>query len=298
MHADDWPVEASMVQSLIATQFPQWANRRLDRLASSGSSNVLFRLGDELCVRLPRNPWAAEQLAKEQAWLPELAGRTTLSVPRQLAVGKPVDVFPHPWSILRWLDGEPLSGTEPFEELESAERLAEFIGELEDIDPAGGPAPGRHNVSRGAPLARWDRDTRAGISAMEGLIDTGLAASLWDDTLAAPEWDRPGVWIHGDLQTSNLLLVNGPIGGVIDFGCLGVGDPAYDLLPAWTVFGAVGRERFRSALDVDEATWRRGQGWALSFGVMVFSYFRTTNPGLATTARRTVDRVLDDARRR
>ena len=176
----------------------------------------------------------------------------------------------------------------------SATALAGFISELQAIDASAGPLPGRHNASRGVPLVARDRITRDGIAAMEGLIDTHLATIVWEDALSAPVWDQPAVWIHGDLHPANVLHRNGRIEGVIDFGCLGVGDPAYDVSAAWTLFDPAGREHVRDVLDVDAATWRRARGWALSFGVMVFPYYRDTNPGLVEIAHFTITQALAD----
>lgn len=295
MHADEWPIDRPLVERLVAGQFPQWADLSLTPVASAGTDNALFRLGDDLSVRVPRIPSAAEQLAKEQTWLPTIAGRVTLDVPEQLAVGAPADEFPWTWSVLRWLDGDIADPDLLTDQPGSAERLAAFITELQAIDSVGGPAPGKHNASRGIPLADRDHITRRGIAAMDGLIDTELATRVWDRALAGSEWERAGVWIHGDLHPANVLCRDGRISGVIDFGCLGVGDPAYDVSAAWTLFGPAGRERFRAALDVDEATWRRAHGWAVSFGVMVFPYYRDTNPGLVEIARFTVAQALADA---
>ncbi len=295
MHADEWPIDEELVRRLLAGQFPEWAELPLAPVPSAGTDNALYRLGGDLCVRIPRIPSASEQLAKEQAWLPVVAARVALDVPRQIAVGGPAGGFPWTWSILRWLDGDQADPSVLADQPGSAERLAGFVADLQSIDARNGPTPGRHNASRGVPLAARDPITRKGIAAMDGLIDGELASRVWDDALAAPRWDRPGRWIHGDLHPANVLAQQGRISAVIDFGCLGVGDPACDLLAAWAVFDADGRDHFRAALDVDHATWRRGRGWALSFGAMVYPHYRTTNPTLAELAAAAITQSLLDA---
>jgi aminoglycoside phosphotransferase (APT) family kinase protein len=298
MHADEWLIDDELVRRLLAMQFPKWVDLPRTPVASAGTDNALFRLGDDLCLRIPRIPSAAEQLAKEQAWLPVLQGRFAIDIPDQVAVGEPTDGFPWTWSILRWLDGDTAEPTRLTDQHGSVQRLAGFIVELQTIDSSDGPAPGSHNAWRGAPLEKRDTITRKGISAMAGLLDVDLALRVWDDAIAAPGWQGPGTWLHGDLHPANVLCRHGRISAVIDFGCLGVGDPAYDLLAAWTLFDATGREQLRASLSCDDATWARALGWALSFGVMVFPYYRDTNPGLVRIARSTIDQVLADARRR
>ncbi|MDJ0960202.1 MAG: aminoglycoside phosphotransferase family protein [Acidimicrobiia bacterium] len=304
MHADEWAIDAGLVRRLLGGQFPHWAELPLEPVASAGTDNALYRLGADLCVRLPRIPSASEQLAKEQAWLPVVAGRVPLDVPEQLAVGGPAEGFPWSWSVVRWLDGDQADPVRLTDQRGSAEALAAFIRHLQALDASDGPEPGRHNASRGVPLARRDKRTREGVVSMAGLLDAeyeghiwdaDLAMYIWDTAIEAPMWDRPGRWIHGDLHPGNVLATNGRISGVIDFGCLGVGDPAYDVAAAWTLFDRTGRDHFRTALDVDDATWRRAHGWALSFGVMVFPYYRQTNPGLVEIGLHTIAQALADA---
>ncbi|HUH06557.1 MAG TPA: aminoglycoside phosphotransferase family protein [Egibacteraceae bacterium] len=260
--------DAGLVRRLLSEQFPQWADLSIEPVASAGTDNALYRLGEDMVVRLPRVDWALGQVEKEQQWLPRLAPLLPLAVPAPLAMGTPSERFGWHWSVYRWLDGESAT-VEPIEDLDrAASELGGFVAALQRIDPAGGPPPGAHNVGRGEPLAIRDEATRAAISAIDRMIDIDLdivaVTSAWEAALGAPALDGPGMWIHGDLHIGNLLTADGRLSAVIDFGGLGVGDPACDLLIAWTLLCPDSRDIFRAALAVDDATWARGQGWALT----------------------------------
>jgi aminoglycoside phosphotransferase (APT) family kinase protein len=177
---------------------------------------------------------------------------------------------------------------------QAATDLARFIAALQRIDPAGGPLPGAHNFGRGVPLAHRDRRTREAIRALDGILDTAAVTAAWEAALQAPVWHGPPVWIHGDVSAGNLLAVQGRLSAVIDFGGLGVGDPACDLMIAWTLFSGESRETFRAALAVDDATWARGRGWALSWALIFIPYYVHTNPVGVSNAWRTIDEVLAD----
>ncbi len=297
MHADEVPIDAGLVRGLIDSQFPQWAILPLAPVHSSGTDNAIYRLGDRMAVRLPRRPGASGQIEKEYRWLPRLAAALPLEVPVPLALGTPAENYPFPWSVCRWLDGEN-AVVAPISDLGRVARdLARFISALQQIDASAGPAPGAHNSGRGGPLAMRDAETQEAIANLEGIIDARAASASWHLALQAPAWTRAPVWLHGDLLPSNLLLQAGRISAVIDFGCLGVGDPACDLMAAWTLLSADARRTFRAALAVDDATWLRGSGWALSFGLIALPYYLHSNPVLAATARRAIGEVLVDHRR-
>lgn len=297
MHADEADTDVALVRRLLAAQFPQWAHLPLQPVPSAGTDNALYRLGDEMAVRLPRIPWAIEQVAKEQRWLPALAPRLPLAIPVPLAMGMPGEGYPWQWSIYAWLEGETVRLDYVPNADQIAVDLAQFIQALQQIDAADGPPPGSHNSERGVPLAVRDSSTRAAIAELEGMVDTGAALAAWEAALAAPVWDAPPVWIHGDLQAGNLLVQEGRLCAVIDFGCLGVGDPACDLQVAWNLFSSQTRQVFREAMQVDEATWARGRGWALSVGLIALPYYKNTNPVLAGIARRAIEEVLAEHQR-
>ncbi len=294
MHAEEVPTDAALVRRLIAGQFPQWAGLPIAPVPSAGTDNALYRLGDALVVRMPRIPWATGNIDKEQRWLPFLAPHLPLAIPAPLAVGAPGEGFPWRWSVYGWLDGENATLDRLANPAQAARDLARFIGALQAIDPTGGPAPAPGTFGRGIPLAERDAGTREAIAACRGMIDTGAATAAWEAALAAPPWQGPPVWLHGDLQSGNLLARHGRLTAVIDFGALVVGDPACDLMVAWNLFTAGPRAAFREALAVDDATWARGRGWALSPAVVALPYYRETNPGLAAIARHAIAEALAD----
>lgn len=294
MHDDEVGTDVALVGRLVAAQFPQWVDLPIEPVRSAGTDNALYRLGDAMVVRLPRIHWAVGQVEKEQEWLPRLAPLLPLAIPVPLAKGMPAEGYPWKWSVYPWLEGENATSERITDPGRAASDLARFVLALQRIDPTGGPPPGEYNAFRGVPLATRDAETRAAIASLHGAIDAGAVTAAWEDALCAPEWQRPPVWIHGDLQSGNLLAVGGRLSAVIDFGCLGVGDPACDVMPAWTLFSAEARSVFRSALHVDDATWARGRGWALSFGLIALPYYEDTNPVLAGIARHAIAEVLAD----
>jgi aminoglycoside phosphotransferase (APT) family kinase protein len=287
MHADEVDTDASLVRRLLKGQFPQWADLPIQRIESAGTDNAIYRLGDDMAVRLPRIHWAIEQVDKEHRWLPRIAPLLPLAIPDPLAKGAPGEGYPWDWSIQRWLEGENATVEAPADLRQAATGLAKFIIALQRIDPTGGPPAGR-----GVPLVLRDAAMRAAIAEVRGLLDADAVTAAWEAALEAPEWDRPPVWVHGDLLPGNLLVERGRLSAVIDFGGLGVGDPACDLMIAWSLFSGESREVFRAALGVDNATWVRGRGHALSQAIIFIPYYLDTNPAGVRIARRVVDEVL------
>jgi aminoglycoside phosphotransferase (APT) family kinase protein len=289
MHADEIDTDVSLVRRLLAGQFPQWAGLAVEPVESAGTDNAIYRVGDDLAVRLPRVERVTSQIEKEHRWLPRLAPHLPLAVPVPLALGAPAEGYPWRWSVSPWLEGE-IATVERIDDLRrAAADLAEFVNALQRIDPTGGP-----RSSRGEPLARRDRETRAALAALAGKLDTDAVTGAWEAALAAPPWDGPPVWTHGDLYDGNLLARNGRLAAVIDFGVLGVGDPACELIVVWSLFSGESREAFREALAVDDATWARGRGWALSVGLLALPYYETTNPVMVANSLRRIGQVLAD----
>jgi aminoglycoside phosphotransferase (APT) family kinase protein len=250
-----------------------------------------------MVVRLPRILGATGQVEKEHQWLPRLAPFLPLAIPVPIAKGIPAEGYPWHWSVYRWLEGETATVERISDPRQAATELAQFVAALQRIDPAGGPAPGTHNSFRGAPLAQRDDETRTAIATLRGTLDADSATAAWEAALQAPSWQGPAVWLHGDLLAANLLAHHGRLSAVIDFGCLGVGDPACDVMVAWTYLSAETRDVFRAALPVDDATWARGRGWALSFGLIALPYYQRTNPVLAGIGRYAIDEALADHER-
>jgi len=284
MHENERPTDAALVRRLLAEQFPEWTDLSIEPVSSSGTVNALYRLGDDMLVRLPRMDWGAGGLAREREWLPRLAPLLPAPVPVPLAQGAPSQEFPREWGVYPWLEGEHPNGDA------DAESLAAFVAALHAIELDGGPP-----TRRGRSLAEVQgEDARAALLELDGLIDVRAATAAWEEALAAPVWDAPPVWIHGDLLPGNLLVRDGSLTGVIDWGGVGVGDPACDMVAAWGALSAGSREVFRRALDVDDATWARGRGWALSIGLIALPYYVDTNPVFAETARVLIREVLED----
>jgi len=294
MHADEVETSAGLLERLLAAQFPEWAGLPIERVESYGTDHDIYRLGDRLAARLPRIGWATAQAAKEAEWLPKLAPQVPLALPVQLAMGQPAEGYPFGWSVYEWLPGENANGT--IADLDQAAvDLAEFIQALRRADATNAhPRPAR---GRGAPLAELDGLARASIAALGDRIDCDLATRSWEESLAAPAWSGQEVWVHGDLLPGNLLVVDGRLSAVIDFGGLNVGDPACDLQPAWNVFDRGNRARFRSELGADDASWLRGRGWALYQAVSALAYYWDTNPGMIRQASHALAQILADASR-
>jgi aminoglycoside phosphotransferase (APT) family kinase protein len=290
MHADEVDTDPRLVRRLLAAQFPQWAGLSVRPVPSAGTDNALYRLGSDLAVRLPRIDWAVDDVAKEQRWLPLLAAHLPLAVPVPVGEGRPGEGYPWPWSVYRWLPGEDAAGGGLRDLAGAATDLARFVTALHRI-PAPGPLD-TTSTSRGVPLALRDAATRAAIDALAGSVDRGAVTDAWEAALAAPVWNGPPVWVHGDLTPGNLLVERGRLSAVIDFGALNVGDPAVDLLPAWNLVPAGVRQVYRAALGVDDATWERGLGWALSVALIALPYYRHTNPAITASSLLVIDQVL------
>lgn len=287
-HADEVETDVALVRRLLEEQFPEWAGLPLRPVAESGTVNALYRLGDELAVRIPRNrPSSWSGLDRELDWLPRLARLLPIQVPAPVARGRPSDEYAHEWGIFEWLPGEnPAPGDVPDT---LAEELAHFVRALHGVELEGGPPPARRSRDR------MDEFTRENLRALEGEIDTATAEALWEESLAVPEWAPPPVWIHCDLMPGNLLLRDGHLSAVIDWEGAGMGDPAVDLIVAWNVLPPSGRRIFRDAVGYDEDTWARGRAWALATGLGGIPYYRETFPAFAANSRRTVEQVLEDA---
>ena len=291
LHLDELDTDDTLVRRLLAAQFPQWAELPVRALAVGGTDNAIYRLGAELSVRLPRRRGAgAGWLNKEFAWLPRLAPLLPFSIPTPLARGVAGEGYSNEWAVYNWLDGEDAASAH-LDLPHAAVDLAELLAALQRIDPAGGPVPG----GRGGPLLPRDEATRAGIAALGDAIDAVAVTAAWETALAAPNWDGPPVWIHGDLDARNLLVQDGRITGVIDWGSACVGDPACDVKVAWAVLDAETRPLFRDRLGIDDATWARGRGWALSQAMVALPYYLHTYPALVEQSWRWLSETLADS---
>jgi len=287
-------IDEHLARRLVDQQFPQWAGLPVRRVDHDGWDNRTFRLGDRMTVRLPSGPWYALQVGKEQRWLPQLAPQLPLPIPVPLARGEPADGYPYPWSVYGWLDGEIATHAEIADLTAFATAVAGFLAALRRVDATGGPGPGEHNFFRGGPLTTYAEETVEAIAALGGEIDGEAAMRVWEDAVAA-RWEGDPVWFHGDVATGNLLVRDGRLAAVIDFGTSGVGDPSCDMVIAWTLFEGASRAAFRSTLGVDDATWSRGRGWALWKALITLvGHLREGNTKGEALARRDIDRVVAD----
>lgn len=287
MHADEAEIDAPLVRRLIARQFPEWAGLPVERLESAGTENAMFRLGCDLVVRLPRHPGAVGSIEHEQCWLSLLEPLLPVAVPEPLGRGGADEEFPWPWSVYGWLDGRnpAVDALEAPETL--ARELAGFIRALRRVDAGNGPSH-----ARAVPLSARDTHTRAALAQLTGAVNTAAVTALWEEAVRAPEHTGPPVWAHADLSPGNVLVSEGRLSAVIDFGCAGVGDPAVDLIVAWNLLPAGVRDIFREAVGADDAEWARGRGWALSISLIQLPYYWETNPVLAANSRHVIREIL------
>jgi aminoglycoside phosphotransferase (APT) family kinase protein len=289
-------IDEMLVRGLVDAQFPHWSHLPIRPVAAGGWNNKTFHLGNHMLVRLPSAAAYAAQVQKEQRWLPILAPLLPLPIPTPLALGMPANGYPWKWSIYEWIDGE-VALPECITDLRDfATCLARFLVELQGIDTAGGPAPGLHNFYRGGPLLTYDAQTRQAIAVLKDKINVDAVTEIWNAALNAP-WHGKPVWIHGDVSLGNLLVREGRLSAVIDFGILGVGDPACDLAIAWTLFQDNSREAFRVTLKLDADTWARGRGWTLWKALILAAGLSNSNAIEAANPWRIIDEVIADHRR-
>ena len=287
-------IDSALVGRLLAAQFPQWAELPLALVEQGGSDHIIHRLGETMSVRLPRSDWADGEATKQHTWLRQLAPRLPLPVPEPLGLGTPGCGYQWSWSVTRWLDGTTATVEGLTDPNLTARQLAEFLRALYEIPPAGELVPGAHPELVRAPLADRDKATRAAIEAVAGVFDAAAMTEVWDNALHAPAWEREPVWCHGDFHTGNLLTADGRLSAVIDFGGVGMGDPACDLVIAYTLLSATTRPVFRSVLGPDDATWTRGMGWALATGLNAYTSHAATDPHVARQTTRQLTEVLTE----
>jgi len=264
---DALTIDETLVAGLVADQFPEWAGLPVRAVVPGGNDNRTFRLGDRLAARLPSAPGYAAGIEKEQRWLPVIAQHTPLPVPVPVAVGAPGRGYPFAWSVNRWMPGETAQAGGVDDLVGFAVDLARFLRALQTVPTEGAPPAGEHSFWRGAGLEHYDDETRRAIDALGDRIDGARALALWEHGLDAT-WRGEPVWFHGDVSSGNLLVNDGKLSGVIDFGTSGVGDPACDLYIGWTFLSSEARRAFRLGLDADDGMWARGRAWTLWKGLI------------------------------
>ncbi|MCK2219501.1 aminoglycoside phosphotransferase family protein [Actinomadura sp. ATCC 31491] len=285
-------IDAGLVKRLIAAQFPQWSGLPVTPVEVDGWDNRTYRLGAGMTVRLPTAAGYVPAVEKEHEWLPRLAAGLPVQVPEIVAKGEPGEGYPFPWSVRGWIEGETALRGRIDDEVVFAVDVAEFVRALQRCDATGGPLAGEHSFYRGASPAHYDEETRRCLAELGGQVDTGRARAVWEDALAA-EWRGAPVWFHGDVAPGNLLVADGKLTAVIDFGTSGVGDPACDLVIAWTMFAGGSRKGFREAAGQDDGAWARAKGWALWKALLVLTRaLASGDRAEAADARRVVGEVL------
>lgn len=295
MKNDTPNITLSLVKKLIFEQFPAWSGLTIQPVALSGWDNRTFHLGKEMSIRLPSTEDYSLQPEKEQKWLPKLAPHISLQISEPLAMGKPSHDYPWHWSIYRWLEGESANtlvlNDSQLEKM--ALSLAEFLKELHRINPQHAPLSGKHNYYRGAHPSIYDTETRTTIIQLHSVINEKMAIHLWEKAIES-KWDKRPVWIHGDFASGNILMKEGSVVAVIDFGCMGIGDPACDLVIAWTLFKNSSRELFKSTVNLDENTWARARGWALWKACLELNKCQDIESVEAINQRQIIDDLLHE----
>ncbi len=286
-------IDVALVRRLIAAQFPQWTGLAVRPVAESGWDNRTFRLGEEMLVRLPSAAWYAPQVEAEHRWLPVLAPGLPLPIPQPLARGEAGEGYPWPWTVARWIEGATATSAGVAGEAAFGTDLARFLAALQGLDAVEGPAPGARNFHRGGELATYDGETRAAIARLDGRFDAEAVTAVWEAALAA-RFEGPAIWAHGDVAPGNLLVRNGRLCAVIDFGGMAVGDPACDLAIAWSFLEGDARTAFRAGLPLDAGTWARGRGWALWKALILVTGLAWTAPEEMARAGVTLAAVLGE----
>jgi aminoglycoside phosphotransferase (APT) family kinase protein len=291
LHADEFRIDVELVRGLLERQMPELAGLTPVRVETSGTANVVFRLGDDLVVRLPRAPDFAGGPEREARWMPVFTDRLPIHVPTHHRLGAPSEGYPSHWSVLEWVEGTPADASTVDDLDRAAVALGEFVTALRGVSTEGAPTDGNY---RAFGLGNVDTDFRRWSERLPPDIDRTAVGRVWESCLAVRAWDGRPSWLHTDLRGGNLITRSGGIVAVIDWEGCTVGDPSADHLAAWWLFDAESRETFRAASGADDGTWLRAMGWALHMGVAAIPYYADSNPVFVERARRAVDEILVD----
>ncbi len=300
LHEDEVTISDDLARTLVDEQFPQWRGLPLRRLAPLGTDNQLFRLGDDLLLRMPRIEWAVDAPVLEHAWLPRLAPLLPLSVPAPVALGTPGHGYPYPWTVVPWLVLETVTGVHlghPADNVDwtrLAVDVAGFLVTLRGLDAT--DAPRKPSGSRGAALTDCDGWVREWTQRAGTRVDGPAVLAAWEESLAVAGWSHAPASLHADIHEGNLLVRDGTVRAVIDWGGLGAGDPAVELNAAWGFLPPSAVGAFREAMGLDEDAWLRGRGWALIPAISGLVYYERNAPTMARLAARTIERIVSDRR--
>jgi aminoglycoside phosphotransferase (APT) family kinase protein len=263
-------IDADLVRRLVADQFPQWAELPVEPVVPGGWDNRTFRLGKQMVARLPSAERYVAQIGKEQRWLPILAGQLPVPVPEPVALGRPGEGYPWPWSVYRWIEGTPAETGQIGDIKEFAGDLGAFLVALRLADTEGAPPAGKHNFYRGGDVAVYAGETEAALTRLGDQVDQAACRTIWESALSS-RWEHAPVWVHGDVSAGNVLVRDGRLAAVIDFGSATVGDPSCDLYIAWTFLDASSRAELRRTVGLDASAWARGRGWTLWKALIVLA---------------------------
>lgn len=287
LYLNEFQITIALVRKLLNEQFPQWTELSIHPIEPPGTDNVMFCLGDDKVIRFPRTIEKEAPLRLEMEWLPVLSNEMTMSIPNVIAVGQPTKEYPCHWWVGNLLPGAHVTLKNPLTQEGAAKDLARFIMEMRQLDTHQAPS-----CYRGLPLETKHEETVSAIHQLKDRYDIALMESIWNESLAAKPWQEAPVWIHGDLHPGNILAKNGKITAIIDFGLAGIGDPACDLMVAWTLLDERSRLPFKELLQPDNETWLRARGWAFTFGAVAYPYYQDRLPSLAEIAKNTLDKVI------
>jgi len=266
-------IDEHALQQALSQQLPHLAGLPIQRLGQSGTDNHIFRLGEHYCIRLPRHAEAAAQLKKEGDYLGHLQD-LPLATPQLIAQGQPFSGYTHNWAVYTWIDGTDLHRGTAIAPSTIAESLGSFLQALWACDATNGPATGRQNNYRGTSLHQRDKLTRQAIHTLSDEFPEQNLLKIWETAYKANPHEGQPIWLHGDLHAANILAKDGALVGIIDWGLMGIGDPAVDLMPAWSLMDQNTRAIFRDITNVSETTWLRGMGWSLSVATIAYAYYR------------------------
>lgn len=288
-------ITAELAKKLINSQFPEYADLTVTEVELQGHDNRTYRIGDDMLIRMPTAESYALKVPIEQELLPKLAKHLSVAIPAPIKMGKPSEDYPYAFSIYKWLDGSSANHVTLDEQLleNLAFELATFLKELQVITDVEGPSPGQHNWYRGDHLSVYDSGAREQIAKLADIIDGSSALELWERACAT-KWNKEPIWIHGDFAASNILIKDNKLSGVIDFGGAAMGDPASDLVIAWTYLKGKARDIFVSAMGLDDDTWLRAKAWALWKATFELCNIEDKNSPEALLQKRIIYEVINE----
>lgn len=288
-------INIDLVKMLVKKQFPNWADLEIKAVSNMGHDNRTFHLGEDMSIRLPSGKDYALQAEKEQKWIPKLKEELKVKIPEIIAKGDKGDEFPYVWSICSWIEGDIAKREKISNMNEFAKDLAGFLVELQAIDCSEGPIAGKHNFYRGGDIVVYNDEYMWLVNELEDYlnIEKELLDEIWELALNS-KWKKNNVWVHGDMAPTNILVLNGKLEAVIDFGILGVGDPACDLAMYWTFFKGEEREVFKNILDLDKETWNRARGWVLWKALYDINYYKDSDIVKCNYAKEIFNEVIEE----